>query len=356
MKTMNRFAFVAGLLSVATFAPIVASSADATADAYQKGILSLKKLDYDSAIASFSEAIQLNPKYSLAYNNRGTAYEGKRDYGKAIADYTEALRLDPQFVSAYCNRGLARRHQGDFKKAIVDYSAAIRLDPQHENAYYGRGVANDKNGEHDKAIADFTESIRINPKSYRAIFWRGIAHAEKDDPESAIADYNRALAINPNDAIARCLRGNALGQRGNYEKAIADYKQAIVIDSKCKLAYQSLAWLQATCPDEKYRDGEKAVENASKAYQLTGGNSWAYLDALAAAYAEIGDFGAAKQWQEKTIEMSRADKSVTEKGRQELRSRLELYKQGRPFRGDRRLRSSSDVARETAKAPPQAHV
>ena len=40
-----------------------------------------------------------------AYNNRGVAYGAKGDRDRAIADYNEAIRLDPKFAMAYNNRG-----------------------------------------------------------------------------------------------------------------------------------------------------------------------------------------------------------------------------------------------------------
>jgi tetratricopeptide (TPR) repeat protein len=65
--------------------------------------------DHDRAIAAYSEAIRLDPKNAIAFNNRGNAY-GKKgwttgDYDRAVADYSEAIRLDPQYASAFCNRG-----------------------------------------------------------------------------------------------------------------------------------------------------------------------------------------------------------------------------------------------------------
>ena len=57
---------------------------------------------------------------------------------------------------------------------------------------------------------------------------------------------------------------------------------------------------------------------------------------LAAAYAESGDFEKAKQWEAKAIALATTGKLVTEKDKQELRSRLELYKQGRPYREEAR--------------------
>ena len=82
-----------------------------------------------------------------------------------------------------------------------------------------------------------------------------------------------------------------------------------------------------TCPDEKYRDGQKAVENAQMAYRLDGGKSWSCFDAFAVAYAECGDFEKAKEWEAKAIELV-----PDENSKRALRPRLELYKQGKPYR------------------------
>jgi tetratricopeptide (TPR) repeat protein len=122
--------------------------------------------------------------------------------------------------------------------------------------------------------------------------------------------------ISPNEFVS-C-------RNGEYDKAIADYKQALAINPDSAKVYNALAWLYATCPDKKYRDGKKAVDSASKACHLTEGTAWPCLDTLAAAYAESGDFEKAKQWEAKAIEMAPDAK--------ECRSRMELYKQGKPYR------------------------
>lgn len=197
-------------------------------------------------------------------------------------------------------------------------------------------------GEYDKAIAEFTEAIRLiqvirTPDAGRIIATaalyanRGDAWREKGNCDKAIADFNQALAINPKAASFYNGRGDTWSKKGQYDKAVADYDQAIKLDPKHANAYNDLAWLYAACPDEKYRDGKKAFENASKAYQLTKGKSWDYIDTLAAAYAENGDFDKAKEWEAKAIKMATAEKS-----KEEYRSRLELYKQKKPYREEPR--------------------
>ena len=78
----------------------------------QKGAILSEKQDYDAAIAAYSEAIRLDPKYAAAYSNRGAAYGGEGQYDRAIADFSAAIRLSPEDARVYKNRGCAYREKG----------------------------------------------------------------------------------------------------------------------------------------------------------------------------------------------------------------------------------------------------
>ncbi len=133
--------------------------------------------------------------------------------------------------------------------------------------------------------------------------------------------------LNAYDAADYLKSGDAWRERGEYGKALAEYNQALRLDPNNAAAMYDIARLEATCPDEKYRDGRKAFENANKAYQLSGGEDWGRTDTLAAVYAECGDFDKARAWEAKAIAMA-----PDEKSKEISRSRLELYKQGKPYR------------------------
>jgi tetratricopeptide (TPR) repeat protein len=155
--------------------------------------------NYDRAIMTLSEAIQLNPDdQGLASFKRGTAYGKKGDYDRAIADFSETVRLDPKSFLAFRNRGLAYEKKGDSDRAIADFSEAIRLDPKYTLAFYSRGSTYEKKGDHDRAIADFTEAIRLNPSYAVAFGNRGLAYNRKGNPDRAIADFNEAIRLDPN--------------------------------------------------------------------------------------------------------------------------------------------------------------
>jgi Flp pilus assembly protein TadD len=59
---------------------------------------------YPEALAELTQAIQLNPNASRAYNARGYVYLRLRDYQYALADFNDAIRLDPNYANAIQNR------------------------------------------------------------------------------------------------------------------------------------------------------------------------------------------------------------------------------------------------------------
>lgn len=118
-------------------------------------------------------------------------------------------------------------------------------------------------------------------------------------------------------------------QKKDYAKAIADYNEAIQLNPKLASAYNNRAWIWATCPGEQYRDGQKAVESAHLAWELSGEEITSYLSTLAAAYAELGDFVKAVEWQEKMTKLL-----TDEKIKERAENTLKLYREKKPYRDE----------------------
>jgi hypothetical protein len=87
-----------------------------------------------------------------------------------------------------------------------------------------------------------------------------------------------------------------------------------------------MAWLRAICPQVGYRDGNRAVEFATKACELTAWKVSEYIDTLAAAFAELGKFSDAVQHESKAIELA-----ADEKQKKPMRERLALYESNQPY-------------------------
>ena len=216
----------------------------------------------------------------------------RRRFDKAIADLKDAIRLKPDWKVPWALLGTMRHRKKDYDAAIVSFDQVIRLDPTDATAHGVRGEAWSRKGEHRKAIADFDQVIRLNPGS-------------------------------GNGYVSRAKAKRKLGL---YDEALADYEAALRVDPKHASAWNSRAWLWATSPDSRYRDGRKAVESATRACELTLWKNGYYLDTLAAAYAEAGEYAKAVEWEQKAIPL------YDQEGRREPEKRLQLYRQGKPYR------------------------
>ena len=147
----------------------------------------------DKAIATFSEAIRLDPGAAAAFYERGKAYRNKSNYDRAIADYNEAIRLDPKNASALSERCGAAYYISDFDKAIADCNEAIRLDPKNADTFVNRGLVFARIRDHERAMTDYNEALSLDPKYARAFMDRGLALIRKGDRERAIADFNETI-------------------------------------------------------------------------------------------------------------------------------------------------------------------
>jgi len=147
--------------------------------------------------------------------------------------------------------------------------------------------------------------------------------------DKALDDFDEAIQLDPKHLQAFVDRAGVWIAIGKYERALDDYDHAIGLDSEDSGALADEAWLLATCPDDEYRDGNRAVELATKARELDKKKtkSGATLAILGAACAEAGDFESAIRWQEQALE----DPRYAAKFRGEARTRLELYRARRPY-------------------------
>ena len=82
------------------------------------------------AVDAYTKAIELNPKFAEAYNDRGVAYADLGNPTRAIKDYNKAIQLNPHALP-YNNRGVTYSKLGNYQQAINDFNKAIELDPQY---------------------------------------------------------------------------------------------------------------------------------------------------------------------------------------------------------------------------------
>jgi tetratricopeptide (TPR) repeat protein len=232
-----------------------------------------------------------------------------------------------------CKAGLEALQSSKFDDAIKLFSEAIQANSRHLDSFIGRSRAYFAKGDFEKAIADCDQAINIDPQSADAYFYRGRSNQFKGALDRAFQDYCTALHFNPKHAQAYANRGYLNHEiRKEYEYAKNDYEEALKLDPKMPNAYNNFAWLLCTCPDAKIRDGKKALECATKACEQDQYKSVIFIDTLAAAYAETGNFKDAVKWQKKALEKPEGFAAVGKGEEEKARLRLKLFEEGKPYR------------------------
>jgi tetratricopeptide (TPR) repeat protein len=146
------------------------------------------------------------------------------------------------------------------------------------------------------------------------------------DYDKAIADYTQAIRFDREDVLALVDRASAEHGKGDDARALADLTEAIRLKPDRSEALVARAWLLATSPSAKLRDGKQAVLDATKACKLTRDREAYPMGALAAALAERGDFEQAVKYQQRAQALYKSRDDVAEG-----RERLELYKARAPY-------------------------
>jgi tetratricopeptide (TPR) repeat protein len=248
---------------------------------FAKGHASFLSEDFNNAIDALTKAIELDPKFTKAYGDRGVCYGQLGKYSQALEDFNKVIELEPKNAVGYTSRGLAYHSLGNSRDAIKDFDKAIKLNPPRiaevyfirglvygemgnprqsikdfdkaiklktpnlEEAYYKRGLAYGKLGNLRKEIKDYSKAIELNPKNAGAYGYRGLAHGKLGNSRQAIEDFDKAIELNPKNEDAYYNRGVAYHHLGNKEQALSDYKTAAKLGEKMAQDYlrkQGIDW------------------------------------------------------------------------------------------------------------------
>ncbi|GBU28634.1 hypothetical protein R84B8_02194 [Treponema sp. R8-4-B8] len=162
-----------------------------------------------------SMAIQLNPDYAAAFNNRAMLFydttidlenkdysaKNKINFRNAVADLTEAIRIRPFDALYHFNRGVFNSRLGEHKEAIEDFSNALNYasDKIKEQLKTGEEILKLRGKEYTelkdycKAIEDFSETLRLNPDHDEALLMRAKAYYLSGEKDRAKADIEKYL-------------------------------------------------------------------------------------------------------------------------------------------------------------------
>lgn len=270
-----------------------------------------------------------NPSCWMAHNNLGIVLFERGQLDEAITHYRTTLQMQPDFWDADYNLGTALLGKGRVDEAIFYCNKAVAMQPNDPDARVALANALVQNKQIDDAIVHYQKAVTIRPDYFLARYGLGHALLEKGELDAAIENCRAALLIQPGNADCHTVLAIALDERGQSAEAIQHYERALEISPHSIYALNNLAWLLATGSDASFRNGNRAIQLALQANQLSGGTNTLVLRTLAAGYAEAGQF-------EKAIESGQAATRLARmQGDNSLAGKLEqevaLYELGLPY-------------------------
>jgi tetratricopeptide (TPR) repeat protein/mono/diheme cytochrome c family protein len=243
-----------------------------------------------------------------------------------IVGYEMMIRSEPFKISLHNDVALMYAEMNQPDKAAAHFETVVRIQPNAAAAHYNLGRALSSMGNVADAIAQYREALRLQPDYALARNNLGqglLALGNRDEAERQFLEAER---LDPGNAAVQSNLGAMARARGDIPEAINRFRQAVRLRPDWVQAVGNLAWLLATSPSAALRDGNRAVNLAEHAADLTNRQSAGILDILAAAQAAAGRFDLAEATCEAALALQPDDRLATA-----IRQRFALYLQRRPY-------------------------
>jgi len=125
--------------------------------------------DYAAARDQYEEAVKLDGKDAITYNNLGNVYRDMKNYNKAIEAYNKAIGINPKYINAYVNMATIQLYsQNNSNEAIKTYQKALKALPKDDQVELLLGKAYEKAGKISEAKQAYKNILSRSPDNKAA--------------------------------------------------------------------------------------------------------------------------------------------------------------------------------------------
>lgn len=214
-------------------------------------------------------------------------------YEPAAEQLEKALRADPSFHRARFNLGEILVRLGRTNEGIDAMRIAVEGMPANITARFSLAAALDQVGRPFDALSEYDAVLRIRPDHVDARVRRAIALSKTGGTDAAAAALVEVIQRHPDRIDAHANLALLLARAERHAQAADAFRAGLAQAPNDAFMTERLAWLLATCPDDCCRDGEEALALAQRLCTGRGAENPRFLDTLAAAEAETGDYESA---------------------------------------------------------------
>jgi tetratricopeptide (TPR) repeat protein len=192
--------------------------------------------NYERAISSYRQAVDINPKFASPYNMLGYALRQVGDYTGAEEAFQRYTELIPDQPNPYDSYGELLMRMGRYDESIASYEKALAIDPRFVVSYVGIGTNQMFKGRYEDARTSFskvTENARNDGERRQACFWTAASYLHQGDFESAFDEVQKMyeIAAETDDRSAMAgdlnLMGDMYLRAGRADEAAEKYRAEI---------------------------------------------------------------------------------------------------------------------------------
>jgi len=250
--------------------------------------------------------------------------------------WRHALRVHPENAKAHNCLANWLHQQGRLGEALAEHREGIRLNPARASSYTSMAAVLAELGQRGPARAAFQQAIEIEPRCFGAHNGLGrllLRSRTRKEIQEGLDHLRKSLEIKPAAVQVRVDLATHYARRRQYGQAEQVLREGTRLAPRNPWLAANLAWLLATCPDPKIRNGPEAVTLARQACQTTGSSHSGMLDVLAAALAETGQFDQAVTIAGQAAHL--AHQAGDGKSANAIERRASRYEAARPWRTGR---------------------
>ncbi len=133
-------------------------------DWFNIGLQQAHQGDLEGAIASWDQALEINPSLAQGWHNRGSALGNLGRFDEAIDSFDRAIYLNAQDFQTWNLKGNALYNLQQWEGAITCWDKALEVQPDYYQAWYNRGSALEELGRKEDAITSYRKALEIEPE------------------------------------------------------------------------------------------------------------------------------------------------------------------------------------------------
>ena len=274
---------------------------------YLKGRFFWNKLTPDGLQKSlnfYSQAIEIDPNYALAYAGLADSYNLLGSYGfwplkdshpKARAAAEKALELDGNLAEAHASLAtVIADYYWEWSEAEKHFKRAIDLNPNYAVARYWYSQHLSRMGYLDEAVDEARRAQALDPLSSSADAHVGLALYRARRFDDAAAELRKAIEFNPNAIDAHIFLGFVYVQQGKSDEALSEFQTVVQLSERnpSMLALLGYGYASAGRPVEARAILKKFELEGLPVTQIE----------IAMIYMALGEKDKAFEWLEKAFE------------------------------------------------------